>query len=48
MTRTVYAEEANPHAAALAAYVRRAVAVLAAEPLERLLDGDVAWPEIQA
>ena len=48
LTRTVYAGEPSPHAAALAAYVRRAVAALAAEPLERLLDGDVAWPEIVA
>ena len=44
--RTVYAGQASPHAAALADYVRRAVAVLAAEPVESLLEGRPVWPPV--
>jgi cytochrome b pre-mRNA-processing protein 3 len=47
--RTVFegAGEAG-RAQALAAYVRRGVTALAAEPLETLLDGRVDWPELAA
>jgi len=47
--RTVFegAGEAG-RAQALAAYVRRGVAALAAEPLETLLEGRVDWPELTA
>lgn len=43
LTRTVYAEAATPKAAELAAYVLGQRAALAAEPIERLLAGEVAW-----
>ena len=47
LTRTVYAGQASPHAEALAAYVRRAVAVLADQSLQSLLDGQAAWPQVR-
>ncbi|MDR3510881.1 MAG: ubiquinol-cytochrome C chaperone family protein [Caulobacteraceae bacterium] len=48
VTRTVYAGEASAHAATLAAYVRRAAAALAAQPLAELLEGHPAWPAVAA
>ncbi len=48
IVRTVYAGRENVHAGALADYVRRSVAALAAEPLESLLEGRSAWPPIAA
>ncbi len=48
MIRTVYAGRDNPHASELADYVRRAVAALAAEPIETLLEGRPVWPPIMA
>jgi cytochrome b pre-mRNA-processing protein 3 len=47
--RTVF--EADPAAArveALAAYVRKAVAALAAQPLVAVLEGRVEWPDLTA
>ena len=46
LARTVYAD--GPGAAAMAAYVDRAVQTLAAQADEDLLAGRVAWPEIAA
>ena len=46
LTRTVFAGEVSPGAPALAAYVRAADVTLAAEPTERLLQGDASWPSI--
>jgi cytochrome b pre-mRNA-processing protein 3 len=46
--RTVYAGAAGPSASALATYVRRAVAALAAQPLDALLEGRPAWPALTA
>lgn len=46
LVRTVYADGSTPHAAALADYVRRAVAVLAEAPLAVLLEGRPVWPTI--
>jgi cytochrome b pre-mRNA-processing protein 3 len=48
IVRTVYAGQANAHAPALADYVRRGVAALAAEPIESLLEGRPVWPPIAA
>jgi cytochrome b pre-mRNA-processing protein 3 len=48
IARTVYAGAAAEHAGALAAYVRRAVDGLAAQPLESLLEGRAAWPSVQS
>jgi cytochrome b pre-mRNA-processing protein 3 len=46
IVRTVYADAPGASALALAAYVRRSVAALAAQPLEGLLEGRPAWPAI--
>jgi cytochrome b pre-mRNA-processing protein 3 len=43
--RTVFAGEDGEGPAALAAYVRRCEAALAAQPLASLFDGDVVWPD---
>lgn len=44
--RTVFEEAASDgRPDTLAAYVRRASATLAGQPLEAILDGQVAWPE---
>jgi cytochrome b pre-mRNA-processing protein 3 len=44
--RTVFGgERAEGRAGAMAAYVRRAGACLAGQPLAAILAGDVAWPE---
>jgi cytochrome b pre-mRNA-processing protein 3 len=48
LARTVYAGQASEHAATLADYVRHAVATLANQPLEALLEGGPAWPSIAA
>jgi cytochrome b pre-mRNA-processing protein 3 len=46
IARTVYAGRAGDHAGDLAAYVRRGVEALAAQPLDDLLEGRPAWPSI--
>ena len=43
LTRTVFAGEAAPGAPALADYVRATDAALAAEPTDRLLQGEASW-----
>jgi cytochrome b pre-mRNA-processing protein 3 len=48
IVRTVYAGQESVHAPALADYVRRGVAALAAEPLDSLLEGRPAWPAVEA
>ena len=48
IVRTVYADAPGAAAIAVAAYVRHAVAALAAQPLEGLLEGRPAWPAIAA
>jgi len=45
--RTVFAGSAGP-TAAMAAYVKCASEALSAQPLETLLEGAVAWPEVAA
>ena len=44
--RTIYEGVADPDAAPLSRYVERVRADLAAQPLERLLSGDVEWPVV--
>jgi cytochrome b pre-mRNA-processing protein 3 len=46
--RTVYAGAPAPQGPALADYLQRSVAALAAQPLDALLEGRVAWPSILA
>jgi cytochrome b pre-mRNA-processing protein 3 len=46
LTRTVYAGRGGPGLDALARYVRRADAALAAEATSELLSGNVPWPEL--
>lgn len=48
LNRTVYAGAPGPGAGALAAYVRRAAACLAEQPLAELLAGRAAWPQVLA
>ena len=48
LTRTVYAGKENVNAASLAAYVRRAMDTLAAQPLDAVLEGRPDWPPIAA
>ena len=44
--RTVFAGEGDEgHISAIGGYVRRCTASLAAQPLEAILSGDIAWPE---
>lgn len=43
LERTVYAEAGAAHAAKLAAYVVAQREALAAQPLDRLLEGQIAW-----
>lgn len=46
LTRTVFEERATDAAAHLVGYVARAAGELERQPLEELLEGRVAWPEV--
>jgi cytochrome b pre-mRNA-processing protein 3 len=48
VTRTVYAGHPSAGVASLTDYVRRAVAVLAGQPLDDLLEGRPRWPPVIA
>jgi cytochrome b pre-mRNA-processing protein 3 len=48
IARTVYARGGEAHAPALARYAGAAAQTLAAQPLDAVLDGRLAWPDFGA